>query len=118
LENPELLVEDPRITKLDSIVTEVKESEEWESVRMSIYSRGIEVGEKIGEERGEARGEARGQIKRQIANILELLRLRGTVPEELEQRILAENNLDILKEWFQLAAKADSIEEFRGKMGI
>jgi predicted transposase/invertase (TIGR01784 family) len=28
LENPELLVEDPRITKLDSIVTEVKESEE------------------------------------------------------------------------------------------
>jgi hypothetical protein len=106
LENPELLVKDPRITKLDSIVTEVKESEEWESVRMSIYSRGIEVGEE------------RGEIKRQTANIVELLRLRGTVPEELEQRILAENNLDILKEWFRLAAKADSVEEFCKKMGI
>jgi hypothetical protein len=110
LENPELLVEDPRITKLDSIVTEVKESEEWESVRMSIYSRGIEVGEE--------RGEARGQMKERAESVVELLRLRGTVPEELEQRILAENNLDILKEWFRLAAKADSVEEFRGKMGI
>jgi hypothetical protein len=67
---------------------------------MSIYSRGIEVGE----------------IKQQTANILELLRFRGTVSEELEQRILTENNRDTLKEWFHIAVGSASVEEFRKKI--
>ena len=45
LENPLVFVKDARMERLDSIVTEVKESEEWEEVYMSIYSVGIDVGE-------------------------------------------------------------------------
>ena len=48
LENPEILVKDERIMQLNEIVTEVKQSEEWEAVRMSILSIGLERGEKIG----------------------------------------------------------------------
>ena len=48
LENPEILVKDERLTQLDDIVTEVKQTEEWEAVRMSILSIGLERGEQIG----------------------------------------------------------------------
>ena len=36
------------LTQLDDIVTEVKQTEEWEAVRMSILSIGLERGEQIG----------------------------------------------------------------------
>ena len=48
IDNPEISVKDPRITRLDEIVTEVKQSEEWEAVEMSIYSEGIERGKAEG----------------------------------------------------------------------
>jgi predicted transposase/invertase (TIGR01784 family) len=44
LNNPEIIVQDDRIKKIDEVVTEVKESEEWEGIRMSILSYGIEKG--------------------------------------------------------------------------
>jgi len=44
LDNPEILIRDERIEKLDSAVSEVRESEEWEAVSMSIYSVGLEKG--------------------------------------------------------------------------
>ncbi|MBS6397411.1 MAG: hypothetical protein KH452_09730, partial [Clostridiales bacterium] len=40
---------DSRIVELDKIVTEVKESEEWEAVKMNILEVGIENGRKEGE---------------------------------------------------------------------
>lgn len=46
LDNPEILVKDKRIIELDEIVTEVKESEEWEGIRMNILDIGIEKGHK------------------------------------------------------------------------
>ena len=45
LDNPEILVKDKRIIELDEIVTEVKESEEWEGIRMNILDIGIAKGE-------------------------------------------------------------------------
>lgn len=44
LENPNILVKDKRILELDNIVSEVKESEEWEAVQMNILEIGIEKG--------------------------------------------------------------------------
>lgn len=49
LDNPEILVRDSRILELDGIVTEVKESEEWEVVQMNILEVGIEHGKAEGE---------------------------------------------------------------------
>jgi len=53
IDNPEILVKDSRILELDGIVTEVKESEEWEAVKMNI----LEVGIARGREEGKAEGE-------------------------------------------------------------
>jgi len=55
LDNPEILVADKRIIELDSIVTEVKESEEWEAVQMNILEIGLEKGIEQGIEQGEQR---------------------------------------------------------------
>ena len=48
--NPDIIVHDERIAELDRIVAEVKTTEEWEDVHMSILSRGIERGQAIGRE--------------------------------------------------------------------
>lgn len=50
LDNPELIVKDERLQKIADVVTEVKESEEWEATRMSIYSMGWNAGEEAGRE--------------------------------------------------------------------
>lgn len=44
LDNPEIQVLDERIVELDKIVTEVRESEEWEEAKMTIYELGIQQG--------------------------------------------------------------------------
>lgn len=50
--------------------------------------------------------------------VLELLSDAGAVPETVQKRILEETDLDILKKWVKLAARAESIDEFREKAGI
>lgn len=52
LDNPDVTAKDERITRLDEIVSEVKQSEEWEEVRMNIYEMGIERGIERGIEKG------------------------------------------------------------------
>lgn len=44
IDNPEMPVKDKRIEKLDRIVREVKQSEEWEAVKVNILEIGIEQG--------------------------------------------------------------------------
>lgn len=57
LSNPEIIIKDKRIIALDEIVQEVKQSEEWEVVRMTIMEYGIEQGMKQGMKQGIEQGE-------------------------------------------------------------
>ena len=66
MNNPEVKVKDERIVRLDEIVQEVKQSEEWEAVKMNL----LEI--------GEARGEARGEEKKLIRQVA-----RNSVKERL-----------------------------------
>ena len=52
INNPEIQVRDKRLLDLDKIVTQVKESEEWEAVKMDILDIGIQKGMEQGKERG------------------------------------------------------------------
>ena len=52
-DNPEIVYWDERLSQIDQIVNEVKQSEEWEGMQMSILSIGFERGEAIGVERGQ-----------------------------------------------------------------
>ena len=100
LDNPEIIVKDKRIQSLDRIVNEVKQSEEWEAVKMNILEIGIEKGI----EQGKA------------ASILELLEETGKVSEQLKQKILAQHDSETLSKWLKLAAKAETIEEFERRI--
>lgn len=86
LDNPEVLVQDERILKLDSIVNEVKESEEWEAVSMNIYS--------VAHERGFAQGEAIGKEIGKDTKLIELVckKMRrgktvAAISDELEEEV-------------------------------
>ena len=120
LENPEILVKDERIMQLNEIVTEVKQSGEWEAVKMSILSIGLERGEKIGLEKGLNRGEkiglekgmARGLSCGKVQSILELLEENGPVSEKTRNMILSETDMERLSKWLKAAARSGSEEDF------
>lgn len=61
---------------------------------------------------GEARGEARGHA----ACVLTFLEEKGSVPQGLRDRIGQERNLDILRKWLKLSAKAETIRQFEDQM--
>lgn len=52
MDNPDIIVKDERIVKLDAIVEEVKQSEEWEAVKMNILEIGVEKGREEGRKEG------------------------------------------------------------------
>lgn len=49
-------------------------------------------------------------------DILDLLKDFCSVPQDLKNQIFAQKDLNILKQWHKLAARAESIEEFERKM--
>ena len=108
LNNPQVTVQDERILKLDSIVHEVKQSEEWEAVRMSILSVGLERGEEIGLERGLERGKTIG-IRHSLLAILEEI---DTVPEQLREILEAEQDPEVLRVWLKQALRVSNLQEF------
>lgn len=65
------------------------------------YMKAYEAEKRIREkERAEGRAE----------DIIELLEEVGMIPEELEKRILAQKNLELLRTWLKLASRSRSIE--------
>ena len=61
LDNENVTVKDERILDLDRIVGEVKQSEEWEAVKMNILE--------IGMARGEEKGREEGRLKTLVENV-------------------------------------------------
>ena len=69
-----------------------------------------------GREEGRAEGRAEGRKEECIDNIIQYLEELSDVPEELREKIMAEQDLSVLRRWIKLAAKADSIEQFMSEM--
>lgn len=65
-----------------------------------------------------AERETKGITRGKAEAILELLDDLGKYSDELKTYIMSEKNLDTLRYWLKLAAKADSIEDFEKKSGI
>ena len=64
--------------------------------------------DKEGREDGEAAGRRR--------DVLELLEELGPVPEELREKIMSQENQDVLSRWLKTAARAESLQGFAEKM--
>lgn len=75
LDNPNIETEDERLIKLNEIVSEVKESEEWEAVQMNILEVGIQRGLEQGEQKKivsqVCKKMAKGYTVEKIADMLE-----------------------------------------------
>lgn len=74
LDNDEIVVRDERILELDRIVEEVRQSEEWEAVRMNILEIGIKKGLEEGMEKGIEKGIKKGMEKGKEEMILAMLK--------------------------------------------
>ena len=64
----------------------------------------------------ERRGMTRGIAQGKGEDILEFLKDLGEVSEELQAKILAETDLEVLKRWLKTAARAETIGEFQEAM--
>ena len=102
LSNPEITVLDERICKLDAIVTEVKQSEEWEDAQMSILSTGIDIGRRVGHEEGLEKGRKEGRKEGQLEGIHAIITVlkNTTLPIQL-----LSSNYVTLSIWIQTLRK-------------
>jgi DNA repair exonuclease SbcCD ATPase subunit len=66
----------------------------------------------------EKRGEARGILRSKREDILDLLDDIGTTSEDIKNLVQKEEDLEKLKKWHKLAARAQSIEDFKNKVGL
>ena len=100
LDNPEIVVKDSRLLELNEIVQEVKESEEWEAVKMNILEIGKEIGKEIGEEIGKEIGKEIGiEIGKEIGMELgEKEYLKKQIQKKLDKGCSVEEIADILEE--------------------
>ena len=103
LENSMQDFDDDYVRKLQKCIQNIKLSREMEAKYM--------VFEELMKEEFRA-GKAEGKTEGKAESILELLGELGNIPVEIENRVCAEKDLEILKKWNKLAAKADSIEQF------
>lgn len=94
---------DDFVSSLQNAVKSIKASREWEDRFMRLH-------EMLRDERAEGKAEGKAE------DVLELLQELGNVSEDLQSKIMGEMNLEVLKRWHRLAAKADSIEQFLENM--
>lgn len=94
-------------------IYEYDEESTRKAIRDTAYERGMEDGEARGYGRGVEDGEAKGKQ----TDILWLLEDIGPVPGKLQKEIMEETDRDVLAGWLKAAARAESIEDFTGRMG-
>ena len=51
-------------------------------------------------------------------DIVMILLELGEIPDEIWNRVKTEEDIEVLKKWLLIAAKASSIEEFRERAGL
>ena len=93
-----------RIRLIHECVRKIKSSEEMVVKYMQSWE------EKVYER---AERQAIGKAIRKAADILEVLQELGEVPDELKDRILAQQDIVVLKDWLKAAIKVSSIDEFQ-----
>ena len=79
-----------------------------EAKKMSIYEYDEELHMRQTREEGYEEGTA--------GAILEILSELGNIPDKLQESIMKRKNIEELKHWVKLAAKASSIEEFQNQI--
>lgn len=80
------------------------------------YEEGRADGLSIGREEGLSIGREEGRTEERALLLIQLLKSKGNVPDNIKDKILSENNPDRLKEWFDIALNVNTIDEFLDKI--
>lgn len=59
---------------------------------------------------------AEGKAEGKAESVLELLEDLGEIPDELKKKVMAQKDLEVLKKWHKVAARAESIAQFKEKI--
>lgn len=94
VDNPDIKIWDERLIKIAQVVKEVKESEEWEEVKMGVMSVVMERGMEIGEEHGE--------MKKRVSLTLRKMR-RNISPEETADML--ETDVEVIRRIYEVAKR-------------
>lgn len=111
LEKSKVDYEDEFVKNLQDTIAHIKKSREMEERFML-----LELMLKDERKQGRAEGLEEGLIKGCAENVLSLLSDLSDVPESLREKIMNETDLNTLRHWLKLAAKAESIEQFENQM--
>lgn len=65
---------------------------------------------------GKEEGKVEGKVEGTAESVLELLNELGDIPKELRAKIMSQKDLEILKKWLKLAARAETVEEFASRV--
>lgn len=98
-----------------------RDQKAWEDTAKRIgwdtgHAQGHAQGVVEGRAEGLAEGLAQGDLNRSRQDIFDLLEEIGSIPEDIHNRILAEDNTEVLRKWLKAAARARTYEEFRENM--
>lgn len=104
--------EDVFVTKLQKSVRHIKDSREMEE-RFMLFEELLKDERAEGRAEGLAEGLAKGYLEALAMSVLSFLEDKGVVPEDLQDKILCEKDMDVLQKWLKLAAKAESIDQFQ-----
>lgn len=94
---------DPYILQLKRSISEIKQSRE-------MGERYMLLKDMLKDERAEGRAEGLAEGRAEI--ILGILGERGSVPDQIRQRIFSQTDTAVLVQWTKNAARVSSIEEF------
>lgn len=59
-----------------------------------------------------------GKIEGKIEDIIELLEDISELPDSFKRQIESQTDLEVLNQWFKIAAKCETIEEFQEKANL
>ena len=71
-----------------------------------------------GKAEGWTQGKAEGRVEDRAEAVIELLEDLGELSDSLKTCIMEQNDLELLRKWLKVAARAESIEEFERAVGL
>ncbi len=117
LEGSEKEFHDPYVEQIQKSICEIKGNREMEE-RLMIFEEMLKEEYISGLEEGREKGLAQGRIEVCKETLLLFLQNFGTVPEGLCSKIQNQQDLEVLKQWTQLALQSKSLEEFSDKIKV
>lgn len=63
------------------------------------------------------RGKTEGRIEGRAEALISILEELGSIPDELREEILSQQDLKVLDQWLKLAVRASNMEMFRKQIG-